>query len=186
MKNLTINRPKNVLQWLKVYGLYRSAFPAAERKPFSIILGMCRKGKTDVWCIEMDGKFLGLATTINGEDTVLLDYFAVDQKHRGEGIGSRALPELRKRYAGKGLFVEIESVYDDAPNREERLHRKQFYVNCGMEQMNVMVRLFGVKMELLGWDCHLDFGRYRSFYRDHYSPWAAGNISEETHPEAAR
>lgn len=180
---INIRRPARLAHWRKLRRLYRSAFPASERKPFSIIVNMYRKGRTDIWFIEKDGEFLGLAITINGKDMILLDYFAIDPAHRGRGIGSGALKELQRRYEGKGLFVEIESVYDDAPNNEERLHRKQFYLRCGMEPLNVMVRLFGVKMELLGWDCRMDYAGYHAFYRDNYSPWAAEHISEEPYPQ---
>lgn len=183
MGTVSLNKPKGVLQWLRLYKLYRAAFPTCERKPFSIIVNMYRKGQTDVWCIQKDRKIMGLAATINGEEAILLDYFAIDQRHRNEGIGSQALLKLEQFYADKGLFVEIESVYDDAPNRDERQRRKQFYLRCGMTQMNVLVNLFDVKMELLGWNCQLDFEGYRAFYAEHYSPWAAEHIAKEQHPE---
>ena len=69
-------------------------------------------------------------------------------------------------------------TFEDAENLRERQKRKQFYVNCGMEPMGTEADLFGVRMELLGVRCHLDFESYRSFYRDHYSPWAAEHVKE--------
>lgn len=183
MTDLRIQRPTRLTHWWKLHRLYCTAFPASERKPFSIIMKMYRKGRTDIWCIQKGGQFLGLAITINGEDVILLDYFAIDPAHRGLGLGSGALKELQRRYNGKGLFLEIESVYDDAPNNEERLQRKQFYLRCGMEPLKVMVRLFGVKMELLGYCCRMDYESYHAFYRDNYSPWAAQHISEEAYPQ---
>lgn len=183
MNTLSIKQPKNIVRWVQIFRLYRSAFPASERKPFSVIVNMYRKGKTDLWCVEKDGCFVGLAATINGGDAVLLDYFAVDGKHRGEGIGSAALAEIRKAYRGKGVFLEIESVYEQVPQQSERLRRKRFYLSNGMEPMNVMVELFGVKMELLGYDCRLSYEDYQSFYRDNYNEWAARHICKACHPE---
>lgn len=180
---LTIEKPTGIAQWGKLYRLYRSAFPRSERKPFFMILRMYRRGKTDLWCIGADGAFAGLAATINGEDTILLDYFAVEDTCRGKGVGSAALKELRRRYAGKGLFVEIESVYEATPDQEQRLGRKRFYLANGMRPLNVMVRLFGVRMELLGYDCRMDYQGYCGFYRDNYNEWAASHIGKETHPE---
>lgn len=176
---LSLTKPKGVLQWLNLYRLYLSAFPSSERKPFSVIANMYRKGTADVWCLEKRGVLLGFASTVNSEELILLDYLAVDKKHRGEGIGSQALSELRSIYLGKGVFAEIESTREPALNREERLKRKQFYLNCGMVPLNVTAVVFGVKMELLGWDCKLDFDGYKAFYRDHYSPWAAEHIEAE-------
>lgn len=184
MKNITLKKPKSLSRWLQLHRLYLAAFPAAERKPFPLIVNQYRKGKMDVWCIEENGCFLGFATTVNGDDLILIDYLAIEKAHRGEGVGSAALTALRKKYAEKGVFLEIESVYEEAPNQQERLRRKQFYLGCGMEPMGVMIRLFGVKMELLGFDCRFDYDQYYRFYMEHLGSWAKGHISQEIHPEA--
>lgn len=178
MSNVTLKKPSGIFHWLKLYRLYLSAFPASERKPFGIIVRMFRQGRSDIWCIQRNGKFAGLATTINGGDLILLDYLAVAEGHRGEGIGSGALLELQRLYGEKGLFVEIESTLEDAPNRAEREKRKHFYLAAGMEELHVTAKLFGVNMELLGSRCTLDFEGYRNFYREYYSEWAAKHIAE--------
>ena len=139
---------------------------------------MAKAGRADLWTIRMDGRFAGLAATVNGPDIVLLDYFAVKRSLRGRGVGSSALLQLERAYADRGFFVEIESTLEEADNREQREKRKEFYVNCGMVPMNTEADVFGVRMELLGIRCHLDFEDYRGFYRDHYSPWAAEHIKE--------
>ena len=173
------------LQWLRVYCLYRKAFPRDERKPFGIIVSMARRGKTDVWYCEKGGHFAGFASTINGDDLILLDYMAVGKRMRGRGIGSAMLRKLQEQYAGKGLFVEIESAYEAAVNQVERMRRKRFYLHCGMQPSKVMASVFGVNMELLCWNCSVDFARYHSFYNDHYNPWAAEHIVEAQYPEGA-
>ena len=172
------------MQWLRIYFLYRSAFPRCERKPFRMILSMRRRGKTDVWYYEKKGRFAGFAATINDDELILLDYLAVVKSMRGCGTGRRILRELKECYAGKGLFVEIESAYEAAPNQDERLRRKAFYINNGMQPSRVMASVFGVKMELLCWNCRVDFPGYHSFYRDNYSAWAAKNIVEADYPQA--
>ena len=65
-----------------------------------------------------------------------------------------------------------------AENYEERKRRKQFYLSNGMTPMNVFVDLFGVDMELLGFDCSLTFNEYHDFYRDNYNAWAADHVKE--------
>lgn len=160
--------------------LYRNAFPLSERKPFSRITSMAKAGRADLWTIRMDGRFAGLAATVNGPDIVLLDYFAVKRSLRGRGVGSSALLQLERAYADRGFFVEIESTLEEADNREQREKRKEFYVNCGMVPMNTEADVFGIRMELLGIRCRLDLAGYRAFYRDHYSPWAAEHIKEVT------
>lgn len=179
---ISLKKPQNFCQWIQLYSLYRTAFPRAERKPFAIIRKTQRKGKMDVWCLEKDGHFLGLAITINSDELILIDYLAVSKKQRGKGVGSGALQALRAQYAGKDVFLEIESVFDDCKNKEERLKRKQFYLHCGMKPMQVMVYLFGVKMELLGFDCKIDYETYFSFYRDNLGAWVASHIAPAEYP----
>lgn len=161
-----------------IFYLYRTAFPHNERKPFSRITSMVKEGRADLWTIRRDGRFAGLAATVNAPEIVLLDYFAVRKSLRGLGVGSEALKALMEHYRDRGFFVEIESTLAEAENQQERQKRKRFYVNCGMIPMGTEADLFGVRMELLGVRCHLDFESYRSFYRDHYSPWAAEHIRE--------
>lgn len=170
--------PRGFEQWADIYKLYRKAFPASEKKPFSMIVKMYRKGASHVWRFTRNGKFAGLIITINGEKHILLDYLAVEEAQRGSGIGTEILQLMRQHYTGKGVFLEIESVYEDCDNRQQRLRRKHFYEKCGMTSMEVFVWLFGVKMELMGFDCRLTFEEYHAFYRDNYNQWAASHIQK--------
>lgn len=162
----------------RLFALYQTAFPPSERKPFGKILRMAKEGRADLWTIRRDGRFAGLAATVNSPNLVLLDYFAVKKSLRGRGIGSDALGLLGEQYRDRGFFVEIESTLEDAGNLRERKKRKEFYVNCGMRPMGTEADVFGVRMELLGVRCHLELEDYRAFYRDHYSSRAAEHIRE--------
>ncbi|MBR6811747.1 MAG: hypothetical protein IKM51_00060 [Oscillospiraceae bacterium] len=176
-------RPPRGFEWLKIKRLYKKAFPRYERKPFSIIKNMYLKGKTDVWYFEKDGLFSGFAATLNGEDTIMLDYFAVPQRLRKQGTGSAILKSLLEHYSPKAFFVEIESAFEKAENKAERLARRNFYIRNGLLPLGVMANVFDVKMELLGARCDLDFASYHAFYRDNYSPWAASHIFEAEYPK---
>ncbi|MBQ8356072.1 MAG: GNAT family N-acetyltransferase [Oscillospiraceae bacterium] len=174
---ITISRTKRG-ELALVFMLYRSAFPRCERKPFGRITGMVKEGRADLWTVRMDGRFAGFAATVNGPQVVLLDYLAVTKSQRGRGVGTGAMGLLNESYRDRGFFVEIESTFADAPNAREREKRKRFYVHCGMESMGTDVDVFGVRMELLGTRCRMDFESYRNFYRDNYSAWAAEHIKE--------
>lgn len=176
-------KTKGLIRWLQVFCLYRQAFPPAERKPFSRIRSTVKAGKCDLWTILDDGRFAGFASTVNGPQQVMLDYLATLPNLRGAGIGTRALRLFLAQYPGKGVFVEIESPFADAEDRDLRLRRKAFYGACGLEPMGVTAMVFGVEMELLGKDCMLDYTAYHAFYRDNYSPWAAEHLSPLPYPE---
>ena len=173
---MNFSEPKSALQYAKIKSLYRRAFPSCERKPFGIIRKMQKKGKSDIWYFSDESGFLGLATTINSEKIILIDYFAVSEEHRGQGKGTKMLKALLSHYAPLGVFLEIEIPYERAENYIERVKRKNFYINAGLTPMGTTAKLFGVDMELLGVNCALDFDGYRSFYLENYGKLAYDNI----------
>lgn len=144
--------------------LYQSAFPDAERKPFSLLLKKQREGSVDIFALEDEGTFCGLAILAKREDLVLLDYFAVLPERRGKGAGSRALAAIRANYPGKRFFLEIEDAFRPSDNAEQRQRRRAFYLKNGMTPMPFRVDLFGVCMEIFTDGCLLDFREYLNFY----------------------
>ena len=176
MRDVALYHPTSPMDWWRIYRLYRQAFPRDERKPFSIIRKMCKEGRTIVWLARTtDGRFAGMASTIESPDITLLDYFAIAPKLRIQGYGSVFLQRLLLCYEDKGLFVEIEAA-DRDDSTGEKARRKAFYLRNGLQEMHVVADLFGVRMELLGRGCSLDFATYRTFYHAHYSAWAAEHV----------
>lgn len=168
----------NEAEWRVLETLYEAAFPENERKPFEMIREKNRQGVTDVWVIEEAEEFSGLAVTMNGEDLVLLDYFAICEEKRGRGLGGRSLRALQEQYRGKRFFLEVESLKVAADNMEERRRRKQFYLNNGMKELGVYAKLFGVEFELLGYGGDVDFRAYFSLYDKIYGEYASRFLEE--------
>lgn len=162
--------------WKKIKKLYKTAFPRYERKPIFIIKHTYKKGSTDVWIIEENSDFLGFMITLNTEELILLDYFAVVPEMRGKGVGTEALKILQEKYSNKKLFLETESVYTEAPNIEERKKRKRFYLNNGMTETGIIVSLFGTDMEVLSFGCELSFEEYSLIYSSNYGISALRNV----------
>lgn len=184
MADFTMQRICRLGDWLRVRRLYFSAFPAEERKPFSIIFSMWRKGKSDLWCFRVDGRFAGFASTINGDKLIMIDYLAVSDALRGQRVGTQAMEALCNAYPDKGIFVEIESPYEDGPDRQLRLRRRAFYERCGFTPSRTMADVFGVRFELLGCRCAVDYETYHAFYATQYSAWAAEHIFPAEYPGA--
>lgn len=184
MAGFTLHRIRSPLDWLRVRRLYRRAFPRYERKPFAIIRRIRRAGKTDVWVLRQGRHFAGLATTINGDDLILIDYLAVSERARGQGVGSAALHALADSYPGCGLFVEIESPFEPGDDQPLRQRRRAFYERCGFLPACTMADVFGVAMELMCRGCSVSFEEYHDFYCTHYSQWAGEHIKPLPHPEA--
>lgn len=175
-------KAKTRAQFQMVHKLYESAFPAYEKKPFWLIRWKNKQGKADVWYLERDGIFVGLAITMSSPELVLLDYFAIEEKQRGTGLGSESLKALQEYYKERHFFLEIESVYEDCDNIEQRKRRKQFYLRNGMNEMKLMVNLFGTNMEILGYGCKLDFETYLSIYKYAYGKKIIKNVRQASYP----
>ncbi len=153
-----------VKQYLKIYGLYHYSFPVREKKPFISMVKRNKNGKMDMWYIEEKGNFIGLAITMKWKDMILLDYFAINKTLRAKGYGSKALCMLQKYYEGRRFLLEIENVYGNAHNQNDRERRKKFYLNNNMKSMDMFVHLFGTDMEILGYNCKVSYEEYLSIY----------------------
>ena len=142
--------------------LYEAAFPASEKKPFSLILEKRATGAVEILLIEDEKKrFRGLLITILHKDMVLIDYFAIDETCRGIGIGSDVLKLFTSRYANKRIFLEIESTVSEfVEDYEIKQRRKEFYEKNGFLSMNYLVDLFGVEMEILSFHSDVCFDEY--------------------------
>lgn len=147
--------------------LYEAAFPASEKKPFSLMLEKREQGWMEILSIESEeGIFSGLAIAILYRDVVLLDYFAIAENMRGQGVGTQALHIIKERYKEKRLVLEIESTFRESENREQRLTRKGFYLRSGMTVMPYLVQLFGVEMEVLTCPAPVSYEEYFAVYEN--------------------
>lgn len=155
-------------QYKQMKALYLEAFPANERKPFWLMKRKQKQKETNMWCI-MDGQaFIGLAITMEVDDLVVLDYFAICKELRGKGYGTKALGALKDMYQDRKLILEIEDVETEGPDQEMRVKRKSFYLANGLKEMGVKVTLYGVDMELLGVNCKVTFAEYKNVYTTLY------------------
>lgn len=146
--------------------LYMRAFPKSERKPFGLMVQKQLEGTMELLSIEDENGFLGLAIFAYDKDIALLDYFAILDEKRGQGIGSRAIKALQKIYTGKRFILEIETTKKTCSDLELRKKRKEFYLRNGLHTMDFDVILFGVEMEMLSNAEYLDFEEYLDVYKN--------------------
>lgn len=175
---MEFRQPKNIKELFEIKRLYRRAFPKCERKPFSLIMKWYKKGKSDIWYFCDEKGFLGFSTTINGESEILIDYFTVDDKRRGNRNGTKMIKALLENYAPLGVFLEIEMLDEKADNYPQRVRRRKFYLAAGLEPLGTYAKLFGTDMELLGVRCSMDYEKYRRFYLENYGKFAYDNIKK--------
>lgn len=153
-----------------ILDLYQSAFHEQIRKPFSVIERKTAMGSMEILLIQDEGKRCGFAITASQGELVLLDYFAVSDKWRCQGIGSEALLLMKELYSDKQFYLEIEKPDERADDQEERLRRKDFYLKNGMLDTGICIELFGEKMELLASKPGLTFEQCEKLYRELLGP----------------
>lgn len=179
---MKLKKPETCLDWFKLYLLYKQAFPIYERKPFAMIYHTFKNGGSDVWCLEENNTFIGLAITLITRDLVLLDYYAIKEEMRGQNYGSKGMKAMFEHYENKRLFVEIESIFDDCDNLDERLKRKHFYLKNGMQECKVLANVYGTDMELLS-NQFVSFEDYYSVYVDVYGTNRPIRLIEKKYPK---
>ncbi len=138
----------------KVYDTYMIRdFPPVELRPFFSIRRAWARGEYAAYVYEEKGDILAYAALcVCGESFCLLDYFAVVEKYRGQGIGSAFLKALLAVVLPKSeLIVEVERVQSthDAKEADIRQKRLSFYEKNGAVKTGVRTRIFGVNYTIL-------------------------------------
>lgn len=130
--------------------LYKSAFPADEKAPFSLLMRKRKKDGVDFWAAYNNGEWAGLAYVLSYKGISYVFYLAVDENSRGKGVGSGILSALKKRHSGQNLFLAIEEIDEKAENYAERLKRKSFYEKNGFHLLGCKLREASVVYDLMG------------------------------------
>ena len=151
----TINDLKQIesvyRKWMK------KDFPPSELKPFASIkkdfvnqeyvcFGIFRE---DTLC---GYAFFATKNIENGRRQYLLDYFAVAEKERNQGIGSQFLQMLANAVTDCDLLICEAENPQDAEDEAEKLLRQRrvgFYLRNGFSDTGITTRLFGVEYVIL-------------------------------------
>lgn len=143
----------------EIYNTYmKKDFPPSELKPLSHILCSAEAGFGFSLGIYEEEELAGYAVFILCEEAgcALLDYFAILQDRRGQGMGHQAFSLFESYFKEhmpevEGLYIESERV-SAAENEDQRLTRQRriaFYRSCGCEMTDLRSVLFGVDYSVL-------------------------------------
>jgi hypothetical protein len=118
--------------------LYTDAFPASERHSVSVISQRVTDGLSKMYVASSNNEivFLALLWPLKTTEFILLDYMATKASHRGKGIASAFLTELRERLGNTNsyLIMEVEnSKFGD--DRKEKEKRITFYKRQGAKEL---------------------------------------------------
>ena len=161
----------------KIERLYLKAFPKEERKPFLLMVKKVEEKTMSIFAIVDGDEFIGEVILVHYKDIVLLDYFAIEENHRGKGYGSKTLNLLFEMFSGKKILLEIETTLKPSVDIETKKRRKNFYLNAGFKPMDYFVSLFGVEMEILTIGGVVSFEEYHQIFIEIFGKRVYDNVN---------
>ena len=107
------------------------------------------KGNLDILGIYHINALVGFFSVRRYKSIAYLGYFAIAQEHRCKGFGSRALNLLKDYYKDKQIVIEIESIYVECNNMENRIRRRNFYLKNGMISTDWYIYYDDIELEII-------------------------------------
>ena len=133
----------------ETHRLNMDAFPDEERLDTELLAQLSEQGRLELLGIYDNGNYIGFTVIFHSERSVYVFFLAIDPDWRSHGYGAAVLDELRKRYAGRQLVLDIEALDSAAPNYEQRLRRKNFYLRNGFRESGCFFKYCGMCFEVL-------------------------------------
>lgn len=129
-------------------------FPPSELRPYASMKSLMDEGLYLCFAYEDEGDAAAYAYFVASGGAALLDYYAVDEARRGQGVGGKFLTGLRgvsQQFQAPYILIEVESVESarTPAQVEERERRIRFYGHSGCRPTGVYSHLFGVEYQIL-------------------------------------
>lgn len=128
-------------------------FPPDELRPLWAFQPLFEKGIYNCYVFFAGSKRIAYGAIVHSEvhQCALLDYFAVDETYRGQGIGTVFLKALLSELDCKGVLIEVETIKKNLTEHENLIRRKRirFYKRLGALVKRVSGVVFGVEYQLM-------------------------------------
>lgn len=162
---------QNTEQIIKIYNKYMVLdFPKDELKPLAHILAMVEDGTCTFYALRRNEEVLSyFSVCVNGQG-LLVDYLAVNEKYRGQGIGAKTIGFLKSVSHNKYIIIECEDEEkaEDESDKITRLRRIAFYERAGFKRSGVSSNLFGVDYIILTYPDDISENKVKELYSSVY------------------
>ena len=118
--------PKDEELYARAFSLYEAAFPVQERRDAREHQRVMENPDYRPAVLLEKGQFLGIVFYWETEGFIFLEHFATLPALRNQGIGARALAQLKAK--GKPILLEIEPPEDELTNRRYGFYRRNGFV----------------------------------------------------------
>ena len=141
--------------------LAREAFPPEEHIPPEELIRMSQGSSMDFRALYDDTKFIGFIVAVTFKTMAYLFFLAIDSSCRSHGYGSKALSLFAEQYPGCMHVVDMEMPEDTAPNVEQRISRKNFYLRNGYKETGQYLTYRGTSFEVLCLEDHFNIELFK-------------------------
>ena len=118
---------RKIKEYREIVGLMKSAFPPEERIPVWRLNILAKADGVHFTAYYDNGLFCGITYTIETDSMKYILYFAVNDKIRSNGYGSRIISQLKEELPHKEIILHVETPDSAAANYRQRLRRIAFY-----------------------------------------------------------
>ena len=147
---------RRLTDFAQVEALYQTRlkkdFARKELRPLASLRRSWEHGAYDCYGLYDGGALLGYAFFVRLGKNALLDYLAIAEEHRDEGLGTVFLQMLASCLADADCAVcEVEDPEraQDEETRAQRERRLRFYMRSGFRKTELTSRVFGVDYRIL-------------------------------------
>jgi len=112
--------------WRRAEPVYREAFPEHGRKTFAVVRRMFERKLSALHALSDRGEVVAMALTAfdDASRTLIVDYIAVSEARRGQGLGRELLARIREwalsvRPDCRGMIIEVEA--EGTPDNAARI-----------------------------------------------------------------
>ena len=134
--------------WQQIDSLAKESFPPEEYLAPDQLVEMSKADNFDFFALTDGNAFVGFMVVQTHKNLSYLFFLAIDPSCRAKGYGSRAIETLRALYPDKTQVVDFEMLDNEAPNNEQRLKRRQFYLRNGYQETGLFLSYLGVDYEV--------------------------------------
>lgn len=158
---------QNSQQIIKIYNEYMVLdFPKNELKPLAHILHMVEDGTCTFYVLRQNKEVLSYFSVCQNGQGLLVDYLAVNEKYRGQGIGTKTIDFLKSISDNKYIIIECEDEEKakDEKDKNTRLRRIAFYERAGFKKSGISSNLFGVDYIILTYPDNISKDKVKELY----------------------
>lgn len=114
----------------EIYDIMEKSFPPDEMRPHSEQLELFDNSHYRVYANVSEGKYVSFIAIWEFDDLIFIEHFATAPSHRCCGLGNKTLNEIKERFKGKKICLEVEEPEGELQRRRIAFYEREgFHLN---------------------------------------------------------